>query len=197
MAFEQWECFRFFPGHVWLYKGRANDGEAAAGGVQSKPGVSNAIQLSGEELSRSFINHPLHRLKEKNMATNNVTGQWVSVQPFPLGLAVILNLIQDSSGNITGSGTVQGPGSPVAACQVIPPSTNNFPGQPNVSVSLNIDGLGQATLAGNFTDGTGTQICGTVGSFGTGCVQLQPGSVKGLRNRPTAKKSASKAKKKR
>jgi hypothetical protein len=105
---------------------------------------------------------------------NDVTGQWVSVQPFPLGIVVNLNLTQVSSGNITGSGTAQGPGSPVAACQVIPPSINQYPAQPNISITLNIDGLGTVALSGNFTDNTCTQICGQIGTFGTGCVQRKP-----------------------
>jgi hypothetical protein len=122
---------------------------------------------------------------------NDVTGQWVSIQPFPLGLAVILNLTQDSSGNITGSGTVQGPGSPVAPCQVVAPSSNIFPQTPNVTITLNVQGLGQATLSGNFASNC-TQICGSVGTFGNGCVQRQSGPVPKAGNLSTSKKKPAK-----
>src|SRR5207249_608305 len=102
---------------------------------------------------------------------NNITGQWQSVQPFPFNWNVVLNLTQDSSGNIIGSGTIQGPGGPVTPCQVQPPSTNNYPNQPNVSVTIDIQGVGQITVTGNFSDSTCAKLCGSFSSFGNGCMQ--------------------------
>ena len=102
---------------------------------------------------------------------NNVSGNWQSVHPFPFQWNVILNLTQDSSGNITGSGTIQGPGGPVTPCQLVPPSKNNYPGNPNVSVSINLQGLGTFTVSGNFIDGTCVKLCGSVSGIGDGCMQ--------------------------
>jgi hypothetical protein len=102
---------------------------------------------------------------------NNVSGNWQSVQPFPFQWNVLLTLAQDSSGNISGSGTIQGPGGPITAIQIVPPSTNNYPSSPNVSVTISMEGVGTFTLSGNFTDGTCVKICGSVSGIGDGCIQ--------------------------
>lgn len=106
------------------------------------------------------------------MATSDVTGKWVSVPPFPMNWTVNMTLTQTGS-NISGNGTIKGPNpnDPVTPFTIIPPSTNNTPNQPNVSVTISVTGLGSIVLTANFTDNTFNKLCGALGQFGSGCIQ--------------------------